>query len=88
VNSFRFDWWTKSLARAGSRRAVLRTFAAGGVAALARFGLVEVAAACRKNGKKCKKSKQCCSKKCKAKSAAARRSKPSAPAPIRIMSVV
>jgi hypothetical protein len=67
VNSFRFDWWTKSLARAGSRRAVLRTFAAGGVAALARFGLVEVAAACRKNGKKCKKSKQCCSKKCRGK---------------------
>ncbi len=67
MNSFRFDWWTKSLVRAESRRAVLRRFAAGGIGALARFGLVEVAAACRKNGKKCKKSKQCCSKKCKGK---------------------
>jgi hypothetical protein len=67
MNPMRFDWWTKSLARAGSRRAALRMFAAGGFAALARVGLVEVAAACRKNGKKCKKSKQCCSKKCKGK---------------------
>jgi hypothetical protein len=67
MHPFRFDWWTKSLARAESRRAALRMFAASGAAALARVGLVEVAAACRKNGKKCKKSKQCCSKKCKGK---------------------
>ena len=61
MHPIRFDRWTKSLVRAGSRRAALRMFAAGGVAALARLGLVEVAAACLKNGKKCKKSKQCCS---------------------------
>jgi hypothetical protein len=67
MNPIHFDRWTKALARAGSRRAALRTFAAGGVAALVRLGLVEVAAACLKNGKKCKKSKQCCSGKCKGK---------------------
>jgi hypothetical protein len=87
MDANRFDRWTKALLTAGTRRSALR-LSIGAAAGLAWLEFAEDAAACRKNGKKCKKSKQCCSKKCKAKSAAARRSKPSAPAPIRIMSVV
>ena len=67
MDPLRFDWWTKTLARPGTRRAALKTFAAGGAAALVRLGLIEEAAACRQNGKKCKKNKLCCSKKCKGK---------------------
>ena len=66
MNPIRFDWWTRSLARAGSRRAALRLVTSG-AAGLAWLGLAEEAVACRKAGKKCKKSKQCCSKKCKGK---------------------
>ena len=68
MNSRRLDALSRLLARSDSRRSALRSLASAGIAAgLIWLGRAEDAAACRKNGKKCKKSKQCCSKKCKGK---------------------
>lgn len=61
-----FDRWTKALLTAGTRRGALR-LSIGAAAGLAWLGFAEDAVACRKNGKKCKKNKQCCSRKCKGK---------------------
>jgi hypothetical protein len=66
MDGYRFDLWTKALLALGSRRTALRLLT-GGVAGYAWLGRAEDAAACRKAGKKCKKSKQCCSKKCRRK---------------------
>ena len=62
----RFDAISKGLASSNSRRATLRAVTAGVLAAgLSALGLHEAAAKCNKEGKKCKKQKECCSKKCK-----------------------
>ena len=62
-----FDLWTKALSHSRTRRATFRALTSGGVASLGWLVHAPEAAACRKNGKKCKKGKQCCSKKCKGK---------------------
>ena len=61
-----FDGWTKTMAVAGSRRATLRALAGGVLAAgLARLGLAEAAAACKKKGQACDEDQECCGKRCK-----------------------
>ena len=67
----RFDDLTRALATTTTRRQFLKTLA-GGVAGglLAFLGVGEAAANdndnddCKRNGKKCKKNKQCCSGNC------------------------
>ena len=62
----RLDTAAKTLARLGTRRAALRLVAVGAFGTvLARLGLQEAAAACRKNGKECARGGQCCSGLCK-----------------------
>ncbi len=62
----RFDLIGKWLATRENRRTTLRGLAAGAVAiGLGRLTLEEAAAKCKNDGGKCKKDKECCSKKCK-----------------------
>ena len=67
----RFDALARSLAAGGSRRAALRLLGGGLLAALARFGLADEAAAddrdasCRGTCDQCTKDGQCCSGRCR-----------------------
>jgi hypothetical protein len=62
----RFDAWAKVLGGSGSRRASFRLLVGAVVAGgLTRLGLADVAAACKKPGKKCDKNNECCNKRCK-----------------------
>ena len=62
----RLDAAAKALATLGTRRAALRLVAVGAFGTvLARLGLQQAAAACRKNGKECTRGGQCCSGLCK-----------------------
>ena len=66
MDGSRFDRWTKTMARGGSRRVVVRALAGGALAAgLGRLGRAAVAAACQKKGKPCDQDQDCCSKRCK-----------------------
>jgi hypothetical protein len=68
MDGTRFDDVTKALAASAggiSRRAACKLLTGGALAGvLARFGLEETAAACKKVGKSCTKQSQCCSKGC------------------------
>src|SRR5690242_92327 len=63
----RFDDLTRALATTRSRRQFLKTLAggaAGGLLALLGVGEAVADDLCKPLGKKCKKSKQCCSGNC------------------------
>ncbi len=62
----RFDDLTRTLARSGTRRASLRVLAGSALAGgLTWLGVGDVAAACKPAGKRCKRNKNCCCKKCR-----------------------
>jgi hypothetical protein len=67
MDARRFDAWTVAVSTVASRRSTVRAL----LAAITAGGLTvlrgEVAAACKKPGRKCKRHKQCCSKLCKGK---------------------
>ncbi|MDQ3693934.1 MAG: hypothetical protein M3464_09935 [Chloroflexota bacterium] len=69
MDALHFDQWTKEVvARAGSRREMLRLGLGGGLAALVFGRAAGAVAACRGTGKQCDKNKQnggCCSGTCK-----------------------
>jgi hypothetical protein len=66
MNGSRFDLIGTWLATGNSRRTTVRALAAGALATgLGGLGLGEAAAKCNKNGHKCRKRKECCSKTCK-----------------------
>lgn len=66
MDNKRFDALAMTLGSSGSRRASVRVLVGAAIAvALTHLGLAEVAAVCKKPGKKCDKSKDCCSKRCK-----------------------
>ena len=65
MDARRFDAWTKRLVGgATSRRVALGALGASATAAAAGLG-IEAAAACRDDGKGCKRDQQCCSGRCK-----------------------
>jgi hypothetical protein len=73
VDDCRFDNWTRALVEKTDRRSAVRGMAAGAAALLtlarAEIGLAQEAdvvleANCKGNNGKCKKDKECCSKKC------------------------
>lgn len=64
----RFDATGRWLAAHGSRRATVRAVTTAALAiGLGRFDQDEAVAKCKIDGQKCKKNKECCSKKCKGK---------------------
>jgi hypothetical protein len=68
MDGHRFDLLSKSLATRDSRRSTLQALAASVLAiGLGGLGLEDASAQCKPEGKKCKKSGQCCSGKCKGK---------------------
>ena len=66
MDSNRFDDLTRTLATTTTRRGFLKTLAGGAAGGLlALLGVGEAAADdCKRNGKACKKDKQCCSGNC------------------------
>lgn len=68
MDSERFDDFIRAFAMSPSRRTILRSLGGGVSAALiGTLGYRQAAAACKKDGKKCDKDKDCCSGTCKGK---------------------
>jgi hypothetical protein len=74
MDDCRFDNWTRSIAGESTRRSAIKKLTAGAAAlftlARAELGIAQAAdvtleANCKGNNEKCKRDKECCSKKCK-----------------------
>lgn len=67
MDGSQFDRWTVAVTRPGTRRSVVRMLAAVTAGGALTQGSDDALAACKNDGRKCKKDKNCCSKLCKGK---------------------
>lgn len=67
MDAMHFDHWIRTLSTISSRRQVVRALILGAITARFTTGEATAGPGCKNVGKKCKKTKECCSGICKGK---------------------